>query len=53
MHRFKDGGVSADVSRRRQTKPAEKAGAHVRDNVTVQVREDHHIEFSGISGELR
>lgn len=41
MDRLEDRRISADVSRGRQTKTTDEAGAHVGQNVTVQVWHDH------------
>lgn len=43
MHRLEDRTLVANVSRRCQPKPPDQAGAHVRQDVAVQVRHHQHL----------
>jgi hypothetical protein len=54
VNSFEDGGIATNVTGRSQTETTDQTSAHVRQDVTVQVRHDHD-GFSverGVGGDL-
>ncbi|PWA30906.1 hypothetical protein CCH79_00010755, partial [Gambusia affinis] len=51
-YRFKHGIVPTIISARHKPRPSHQAGAHVADNVPIQIRHHHHIKLLGFGHKL-
>lgn len=52
---FEDRSLLSNVTTRSQTQPANETGTQVTENVSVQIRHDHHnvVELSRVLNDLR
>lgn len=51
-YRFKHGIVPTIISARHKARPSHQAGAHVADNVPIQIRHHHHVKLLGFGHKL-
>ncbi len=52
MRSFKKSAVRSDIGARSHAQPADKPGAKIRDNITIEVRQNKHIIKLGLLYEL-